>query len=116
MILCQCYGDKALRKASNKCEGFCRECKARDERGAECTGVHEHRREEQQRGNRGKRRAISGDNSGEETPVPISNTEVKLPSADDTWREAARESRSLPVYFLHGSVYSDPILAPWSSG
>ncbi len=39
----------------------------------------------------------SGDNSGEETPVPIPNTEVKLSSADDTWREAAWESRSLPV-------------------
>ena len=39
----------------------------------------------------------SGDNSAEETPVPISNTAVKLRSADDTWREAARESRTLPV-------------------
>ena len=39
----------------------------------------------------------SGDNSGEDTPVPISNTEVKLSSADDTWREAAWESRTLPV-------------------
>ena len=37
------------------------------------------------------------DNSGEDTPVPISNTEVKLSSADDTWWEAAWESRSLPV-------------------
>ena len=44
----------------------------------------------------------SGDNSGEETPVPIPNTEVKLSSADDTWREAAWESRSLPVHFLYG--------------
>ena len=47
----------------------------------------------------------SGDNSGEATPVPISNTEVKLLSADDTWREAAWESRTLPVK-----------MAPWSSG
>ena len=39
----------------------------------------------------------SGDNSGEATPVPISNTEVKLLSADDTWWEAAWESRTLPV-------------------
>ena len=44
----------------------------------------------------------SGDNSGEATPVPISNTEVKLLSADDTWWEAAWESRTLPV-FLCGS-------------
>ena len=41
----------------------------------------------------------SGNNSGEDTPVPISNTEVKLPSADDTWRETAWESRTLPVLF-----------------
>ena len=47
----------------------------------------------------------SGDNSREDTPVPISNTEVKLLSADDTWREAAWESRTLPVN-----------MAPWSSG
>ena len=39
----------------------------------------------------------SGDNSGEGTPVTISNTEVKLPSAEDTWRETAWESRTLPV-------------------
>ena len=39
----------------------------------------------------------SGDNSEEVTPVPISNTVVKLLSADDTWREAAWESRTLPV-------------------
>ena len=42
----------------------------------------------------------SGDNSGEATPVPISNTEVKLLSADDTWWEAAWESRTLPVFFM----------------
>ena len=33
------------------------------------------------------------DDDAEVTPVPIPNTEVKLRSADDTWREAARESR-----------------------
>ena len=32
----------------------------------------------------------------EVTPVPIPNTEVKLCSAYDTWREAVRESWSLP--------------------
>ena len=41
----------------------------------------------------------SGDNSEEVTPVPISNTEVKLLSADDTWWEAAWESRTLPVFY-----------------
>ena len=39
---------------------------------------------------------IFGDNDAEVTPVPIPNTVVKLCSADDTWREAARESRSSP--------------------
>ena len=42
---------------------------------------------------------ISGDYSGEATPVPISNTEVKLPSAEDTWWEAAWEIRTSPVFF-----------------
>ena len=39
-----------------------------------------------------------GDDSEEDTPVPIPNTEVKLLSADDTWRETARESRTLPFW------------------
>ena len=39
----------------------------------------------------------SGGDGGMVTPVPISNTVVKLLSADDTWREAAWESRTLPV-------------------
>ena len=42
-------------------------------------------------------RASSGDNGEEEPPVPIPNTEVKLFSAEDTWRETARENRTLPV-------------------
>ncbi len=52
-----------------------------------------------------------GDNEGV-TPVPIPNTEVKPFSADGTWLETARESRSLPdsislrcrssgAYFIH---------------
>ena len=45
----------------------------------------------------------SGDNSKEDTPVPISNTEVKLLSADDTWWEAAWENRTLPL-FLQGPM------------
>ena len=40
---------------------------------------------------------ISGDYSEEDPPVPISNTVVKLFSADDTWRAAAWESRTSPV-------------------
>ena len=49
------------------------------------SNVHEHRRE------------ICGDYSGEDTPVPIPNTEVKLLSADDTWRATSRESKTLPL-------------------
>ena len=40
-----------------------------------------------------------GDNSEEDTPVPIPNTEVKLLSADGTWLDTARESRSSPDSF-----------------
>ncbi len=41
-------------------------------------------------------RKRSGDDSKEETPVPMPNTEVKVFSVDDTWWETARESRTLP--------------------
>ena len=39
----------------------------------------------------------AGIHYGEAPPVPIPNTEVKLTSAENTWREAAREDRSLPA-------------------
>ena len=39
------------------------------------------------------------DESEEVTPVPIPNTEVKLFSADGTWRETAWESRSSRLFF-----------------
>ena len=48
----------------------------------------------------------SGNYSMEATPVPISNTEVKLLSADDTWWEAAWESRTLPVFYLAQQMLS----------
>ena len=35
----------------------------------------------------------SGDDSKEEPPVPMPNTEVKLLNVDGTWRVTARESR-----------------------
>ena len=38
----------------------------------------------------------SGGNSERDPPVPIPNTEVKPFSADGTWLETARESRTLP--------------------
>ena len=38
-----------------------------------------------------------GANNGEGPPVPIPNTAVKLIRAEDTWREAAWENRSVPT-------------------
>ena len=40
---------------------------------------------------------IVGANGGEVPPVPIPNTEVKLTSAENTWREAAWEDRAVPT-------------------
>ena len=40
---------------------------------------------------------LAGGDDAEVTPVPMPNTEVKLCSADDTWREAAWESRKPPA-------------------
>ena len=40
-----------------------------------------------------------GGNSGEATPVPIPNTEVKLSRADGTAGATLWESRSLPGFF-----------------
>ena len=47
---------------------------------------------------------ICGDYSGEDTPVPIPNTEVKLLSADDTWRATSWESKTLPLISLFGPM------------
>src|SRR5579862_6961652 len=46
-----------------------------------------------------------GDSSGEATPVPIPNTEVKLSSAEDTERAAFREHRSSPGFLRFGGVW-----------
>ena len=40
---------------------------------------------------------LVGVNNAEVPPVPIPNTEVKLSSAENTWREAAWEDRSMPA-------------------
>jgi hypothetical protein len=45
-----------------------------------------------------------GDFSGEATPVPIPNTEVKLSSAEDTERAAFRENRSSPGFLRFRGV------------
>ena len=48
---------------------------------------------------------LDGDDSEEDPPVPIPNTEVKLFSVEDTWLETARENREMPTHiFLHSSV------------
>ena len=47
---------------------------------------------------------ICGDYSEEDTPVPIPNTEVKLFSADDTWRETAWESKTSPLFWSYGQA------------
>ena len=46
------------------------------------------------------RHVFPGGNSGEATPVPIPNTEVKLSRADGTAGAILWESRSLPGFFL----------------
>ena len=45
-----------------------------------------------------------GDDGGEVTPVPIPNTEVKLSSADGSWRDTACESRTLPGKISNGGL------------
>ena len=40
---------------------------------------------------------IVGVDCDEVPPVPIPNTEVKLIGAENTWLEAARENRSMPI-------------------
>jgi hypothetical protein len=42
---------------------------------------------------------MPGDHSREETPVPIPNTEVKLPRADGTARVTVWESKASPGFF-----------------
>ena len=42
-----------------------------------------------------------GVDSEEGPPVPIPNTVVKLFSAENTWRAAAREGKATPTYFLN---------------
>ena len=44
-------------------------------------------------------RYIAGVNDDEDPPVPIPNTEVKLIRVESTWRETAREDRSMPAPF-----------------
>ena len=43
---------------------------------------------------------IVGVDDAEGTPVPISNTVVKLGSAENTWLATAREDRKTPTFFI----------------
>lgn len=54
-----------------------------------------------------------GDDDAEVTPVPMPNTEVKLCSADDTWREAARESRKSPAKMKEEGHCDCGVLFSW---
>ena len=49
-----------------------------------------------------------GVNGDEVPPVPIPNTEVKLFSADDTWRETAWESKTSPLFWSYGQAVKTP--------
>ena len=44
-----------------------------------------------------------GVDSEEGPPVPIPNTVVKLFSAENTWRAAAREDKATPTFFIYCS-------------
>ena len=43
---------------------------------------------------------IVGVDYDEDPPVPIPNTVVKLIRAENTWRAASREDRSMPTFFM----------------
>ena len=59
-------------------------------------------------------RQVSGGHGEGETPLPIPNRAVKPLSADGTWPERARESRTLPVFSRHLEGVWTPL--PASSG
>ena len=47
---------------------------------------------------------IFGGDGREAIPVPIPNTEVKVPSADGTAQEAVWESRTLPKILFYSPI------------
>ena len=58
----------------------------------------------------------SGDDSKEDPPVPIPNTEVKLLNVDGTWWATARESRKLPEHYPNRKIGIMLFAARWSRG
>src|SRR5919109_734932 len=69
------------------------------------------RRERAARGGLSAHQA-SGGNSEGETPLPISNREVKPLSADGTWLARAWESRSPPVFLSRPPAMAASFAAP----
>ena len=51
---------------------------------------------------------IAGANGDEVPPVPIPNTEVKLISAEDTWRVTAWENRAVPAQLKSTRTKEEP--------
>ena len=47
---------------------------------------------------------MAGVDDGEEPPVPIPNTEVKLTCAEDSWLETACENREMPASLFYGPL------------
>ncbi len=50
-----------------------------------------------------REKGIVGVYDGEDPPVPIPNTVVKLAGAENTWLETARENKTMPtlLFFLY---------------
>jgi hypothetical protein len=55
------------------------------------------------------RQQVFGGHSGGVTPVPIPNTEVKPTSADGTWEETPRESRTPPDFSRRRGSHREPL-------
>ena len=95
-------GENEVLKQSGKRRGSGRGKKAEPEAAGERKTVQTKRKGKAKRGRRASRsgtikeNTISGGNGERVPPVPIPNTEVKPLSADGTWLETARESRTPP--------------------
>ena len=56
--------------------------------------------------------ARDGVDGGEDPPVPIPNTEVKLIRVENTWLETAWEDRTMPVHGKNPMMGFLPYIAP----
>ena len=59
-----------------------------------------------------RKKGIVGVYDGEDPPVPIPNTVVKLAGAENTWLETARENRAMPtlLFFIYTEEFVREIL------